>query len=88
MNAVLLSRDHGSIGPQSIQRYYTARLLHGLQLVPSVEFDGTILRIAGHEQSSKRKAQDADTLSKPAHPTGVNALTIDDCKTSDSPNGR
>ena len=77
MNAVLLSRAHGSIGPQSLQRYQTARLLLGLQSAPSVGFDGTYIRTGDQDGSHKRKAQDAEALSKPAHPTGVNAMAID-----------
>ena len=79
MNAVLLGRAHGTIGPQSLQRYKTARLLHGIQPAPSVGFDGTRISVGeeGQCHSHKRKAQDVEVFSKPAHPTGVNALAID-----------
>ena len=77
MSAILLNRALGNIGPQSFQRYKTARLLHALQPAPSVAFDASKLGAANEQESRKRKAQDQATLNKPAHPTGASALAID-----------
>lgn len=75
MNAYLLSRSLGSIGPQSLQRAETNRLLHAVQPAPGIRFDGSddtatpaSISAAGGDRAL------SDTW---AHKAGVNALVID-----------
>ena len=75
MNAYLLSRSLGSVGPQSLQRAESNRLLHAIQPTPGVRFDGS----DDTATSTLTPREIGDGLSSEiwAHKAGVNALVID-----------
>lgn len=75
MNAYLLSRSLGSIGPHSLQRAETNRLLHAVQPAPDIRFDGSDVTTTSVPTAT---AGGDGTLSGIwAHKAGVNALVID-----------
>lgn len=75
MNAYLLSRSLGSIGPQSLQRAETNRLLHAVQPAPGIRFDGSDDALAS--VSIPTAGGDGALYETWAHKAGVNALVID-----------
>lgn len=75
MNAYLLSRSLGSIGPQSLQRAETNRLLHAIQPAPDIRFDGSDDAVTS--VPTPTAGGDGALYDTWAHKAGVNALVID-----------
>ena len=78
MSSNLFGRALGAIGPQTLQRAETFRLLHALQAAPDVRFDGNDNREKQAESSSRSIEGDGIKAGAVwAHRAGVNCLTID-----------
>ena len=72
MNAQLLSRSLGLIGPQGLQQPETLRQLYALVPAP-YQFNGSTISAA----ASQARKGGTEALLPLAHRSGVNSLTID-----------
>ena len=75
MNANLLGRAFGTIGPQALQRDETSHLLHSLHSAREIKFDGSEGPLHGQAGRVRDGAQEEVTVW--AHRAGVNCLSID-----------
>ena len=73
MNAYLLNRSIGTVGPQELQRYQTYRLLRATQ-PSSVRFAGP----ESDDTSANGNGESGSTTDTPLpHSAGVNSIVID-----------
>ncbi|KAI4189789.1 MAG: hypothetical protein L6R41_001214 [Letrouitia leprolyta] len=72
MDAQLLNRALGVVGPEALQRAELSRRLHAIQAAPGIRFDGC----DGHSVAA-RGQQSETTVDLRAHPAGVNCIAID-----------
>jgi DNA excision repair protein ERCC-8 len=76
MNQLLFDRSTGNLDPKAFARIQTSQLLHAIQPVPNLQFNGGEKAISNNGDDRSRNRNPTE-LKLWAHQTGVTALAID-----------
>ncbi|KUJ11884.1 WD40 repeat-like protein [Mollisia scopiformis] len=77
MNQLLFDRSTGSLGPKAFARIQTSYLIHAIQPVPGLRFNGGEKEILPVDEQGNSLPLPAGETKIWAHQAGANALTID-----------